>query len=689
MKQIKLLGVLALTLTLGLASCNVNGKKDGESQAEQASVEECKKHTWGDWEIITPKTCTTDGSQKRVCSVCGKEETKTIKASHEWGEWVKQSDSTCAVAGKDQRECSVCHTTEQRDRALAEHQFQQDSEGKDVITWSREATCEQGGVGTKHCTVCQQDIETTSEALGHLYADADEDGKDDVVWTKQATCEVGGVGTKTCIRPNCGHIEQVESDPLGHLWTTTGGTMTPKQGEGYADFYEIPCARGCGKTSLGFKANEPTLESKDHLVIDEDGGARFWGRPIGNAQALDKDGTSVNQQDNEIVYCSKETGDFFEYKFDLTEAQAQTLSTCRCYCDAKPADHLSGDFWAYNRSNTDWTPGYYIDGADEHVQHNDDGTVKMVKDHARPVKGEDGAEAEGVELDTEVKMGARIEDYRYILYVNGEPQDFDSTISVPVKGSSTNMVRDEYVMPFTFHLKKGTNTIRLHMAGGYRSIFYNFYFRQYIEPTPITANQESITVKEGETAQITSTMTDLVFVSGNPNIASVDQTGKVTGVKAGATTITISKEGNYKDLVLPVTVNEKGGVVRLEAENGTVDDANPVTFRTPSSGASGQMADSWPEGAALSFKFNSELAGKFDIMVTARGSNIDFAESMGIKVNGVDVTVSGTYNGSRTFGETLVGEADLVVGENTMVITHLAGTMANIDYIRLVPKTAA
>ena len=480
MKQIKLLGVFALAFTLGLGACNNgNNNQGGESQGQQASVEECKKHTWGDWQIVTPKTCDADGSQKRVCSVCGKEETKAIKAGHEWGDWVKQSDSTCAVAGKDQRECSVCHKTEQRDRALAEHTFQQDSEGNDIITWSREASCEQGGIGTKHCTVCQQNIETTSNALGHLYADADEDGKDDVVWTKEASCEIGGVGTKTCIRPNCGHVEQVESDPLGHLWTTEGGTKTKAQAAGFADFYEIPCARGCGKTSLGFMANEPTLESKDHLVIDSDGGARFWGRPIGNAQALSSDGTSVNQQDNEIVYCSTETGDFFEYKFDLTEAQAQTLSTCRCYCDAKPADHLSGDFWAYNRSNTDWTPGYYIDGSDEHVQHNDDGTVKMVKDHARPVKAEDGSEAEGVELDTEVKMGARIEDYRYILYVNGEPQDFDPNISVPVKGSSTNMQRAEYVMPYTFHLQKGTNTIRLHMAGGYRSIFYAFYFSSF------------------------------------------------------------------------------------------------------------------------------------------------------------------------------------------------------------------
>lgn len=683
MKQIKLLGVFALAFTLGLGACN-NGSNNqgGESQGQQASVEECKKHTWGDWQIVTPKTCETDGSQKRVCSVCGKEETKVIKAGHEWGEWVKQSDSTCAVAGKDQRECSVCHKTEQRDRALAEHTFQQDSEGNDVITWSREASCEQGGIGTKHCTVCQQDIETTSDPLGHLYAQ-DENGKDIVTWTKEASCEVGGVGTKKCIRTGCTHVEPVESDPLGHLWTTEGGTKTPAQGPGFADFYEIPCARHCGKTSLGFMANEPTLESKDHLVIDDEGGARFWGRPIGNAQALDKDGTSVKQENNEIVYCSTETGDFFEYKFDLTAAQAQTLSTCRCYCDAKPADHLSGDFWAYNRSNTDWTPGYYIDGSDEHVQHNDDGSVMMVKDHARPVKAEDGSEAEGVELDTEVKMGARIEDYRYILYVNGQPQDFDPTISVPVKGSGTNMQRAEYVMPYTFHLQEGTNTIRLHMAGGYRSIFYAFYFRQYVAPTPIVVNETSLNVAEGKTAKITSEMTDLVFVSSDPNVASVDQTGLVTGVKAGTATITVSKEGNYEDAKVTVNVVEKEGAIALNLTDGVIAPEGGVELYNSS--YSGQWYRNFKKDATVTYTFQSTLAGEFDIKLGLRGSNIDVAQNIGIKVNGVDVTLSGTADSSSSAVEVVVGKATLKVGENTMVITALQDSSLYLKTLKLIP----
>ncbi|NLZ15875.1 MAG: hypothetical protein GXY27_04315, partial [Erysipelotrichaceae bacterium] len=184
-----------------------------------------------------------------------------------------------------------------------------------------------------------------------------------------------------------------------------------------------------------------------------------------------EDGTSVNQQDGEVVYCSTETGDFFEYVFDLTAEQAAMLSTCRLYADAKPADYLNGtDFWAYGSNNSEWTPGYYIDGAEGHYEVDEDGNPVMVKDHDR----------DGNELETLVKMGKRIDDYRYILYVDGEVKAFDPSIKNPTKGSNTNMQRQEFVVPFTFNLHEGENRISLRMAGGYRSTFYNFTFRPYV-----------------------------------------------------------------------------------------------------------------------------------------------------------------------------------------------------------------
>ena len=684
MKQIKLLGVLALALTLGLAGCNKgNGNEGGDSQQQQTSVEECKKHTWGEWEITQAATCTVDGSQKRVCSVCGKEETKVIKAAHKFGEWVTVTPSTCIAKGSAKRTCSVCQFEETKELELAEHTYAKDADGNDVVTWTSRADCENDGAGTKTCTVegCGHVENVTETKLGHLYA-KDEDGNDIVTWSKPATCTAGGVGTKTCTREGCGHVENVEADPLGHDTKLIGGEATPAPGEAAVRLYE--CNR-CHEQFLGFKADEPSAASLPHLMVGDNGGMRFFGRPIGNSLALDATGKSVNQQNNECVYCSTETGDFFEYVFTLNAEQAATLATCRLYCDARPADHLSGDFWAYGRSATDWTPGYYIDGADNHVQHNDDGTVKMVKDHARCVDASetDRSQAEGAELETEVPMGARIEDYRYVLYVDGKIQQFDEDTKVAPQGSGVNMVRAEYVLPYTFHLHEGKNTISLRMAGGYRSEFYNFIFRPYVEPTPVVVNETSLEVREGKTAQITSSMEGLTYKSSSNSICTVDATGLVTGVKAGTATITVSKEGNYKDAKVAVTVLEKEGVITLNLADGVIAPQGQIEVYNSSS--SGQWYRNFKKDATLTYTFQSELAGEFDIKLGLRGENIVLADNFNIKVNDADVALEGTVNTSYSAIEYIVGQANLKVGENTMVITALADNSMYLKTLQLLP----
>ena len=296
------------------------------------------------------------------------------------------------------------------------------------------------------------------------------------VVTEEPTCTEGGEGYRECTR--CGEKEKIDLEPLGHDLTIIDNDIEPSAGKCKAT---VNVCSKCGETFMNFNVNDVTDESKSRLVFEENEngevGARFWGRSIGNAQEFDSGGVAINYTIDECVYSSTERGDFFEYVFDLTAEQAEILKTCRLYCDAKPADYLyiTGDFWAYGKSNDDWTPGYYIDGADEHVQKNEDGTVMMVNDHAQAVKQEDGSYAEGVELETRVKMGKRIENYRYILYVDGQPVEFDQNIRVPIE-SRADMKRDEYVLPYTFNLHEGENRFSLHMAGGYRSTFYNFKF---------------------------------------------------------------------------------------------------------------------------------------------------------------------------------------------------------------------
>jgi hypothetical protein len=363
------------------------------------------------------------------------------------------------------------------------------------------------------------------------------------------------------------------------------------------------------------------------------------------------------------------------------------------YCDAQPASYLNGtDFWAYGRSNDEWTPGFYIDGGDERFETNDDGSFQMVKDHARA-----GFDSQpGAELDTEVKLGKRIEDYRYVLYVDDQVVDFDPDTANPTHGNNTSMQREEFVLPYTFHLHEGLNKIKFVMAGGYRSLFYKCIFRPYVAPTPITVNETELEVREGKTANITSSMEGLLYKSSNTSVATVDANGVVTGVKAGTATITVSKEGNYKDAKVAVTVLEKEGIINIALNENYVVDPNPeegakgVDVYT-SAGGNGTRLRNFQKDGSITYTFKSEKAGLYNIQLRGSQSG-NLAENVSVKVNGADVAISGELKGSTySPAELVIGQVELPVAEdNTLTIKCLAeSSQLTINGIKLFPHEHA
>ena len=656
MKKNRLLFLLPFIASFALTSCDLLSNLMPTSPSRRSSKEKSS-------EVF-------DDSNDITSSYSSSSRSSTHK--HNWGEWVVVEAATCTAQGRQERECVECHQIQTAYIPMLDHDFS--------IKYTQvEPSCVDAGLETWECSRCgERKYDIVVPALGHEFA-VDQNGEQIVNWSQAPTCTQSGIGTAHCLR--CSQNVEIHVDPFGHDITLIGGTTTPAAGEAAVRLYK--CKR-CEETFLPFGVDQVSAASSQHLVDGEYGGKRFWGRPIGNAMAIDEQGTSINQYNDEIVYCSTETGDFFEYVFTLNAEQAAVLSTCRLYCDAKPANYLNGtDFFAYGRSNDEWTPGYYIDGSDAHVQHNTDGSVKMVKDHARPAVGINGAGVEGVEINRTVPMGARVADYRYVLYVDGAVQEFDPLTENPTHGNNTNMQREEFVVPYTFHLHEGQNKFSLHMAGGYRSEFFSFYFKPYVEPTPVQVDQESITVREGKTVQITSSMSGLTFTSAKTSIATVSNTGLVTGVQAGTTTITVSKEGNYRKTVIPVTVLEPEGVVSLNLTDGVIAPAEGLTVYT--SGSSGTWYREWKKDTAVTYTFQSELAGKFDIRLGLRGSSIVLADNFTIKVNGVDVALTGTVSTAYSAVEYIVGQADLVVGENTMVITALQDNSLYLKTLKLIP----
>ena len=444
MKQIKLLGVLAIALTLGLAACNGGGD---QSQEGQQSAEKCKSHKWGEYVTIKEATCTEDGSQERVCSVCGEKQTKVIKAAHKYGEFTTTKEATCQEKGSKERECTVCHAKDVQEIPLADHTYAKADDGSDVVVWTTEPSCEVAGVGEKECTVCHEKTAVNQDALGHNFVKGD-DGQDVVTWTQEATCTLKGVGTKHCDR--CNKDIAYTVDALGHHLVLQDDGSQPEAGKAKVRIYK--CDRtGCDYATFGFKATEVSPNA-GRLVDETDPetgevGKRFWGRPIGNAMELDPETGSASGNDAVKVFDRTVQGDLFEYVFDLTAEQITALGDAIvCYADARPAEHMGGmDFWACDPNAQEWTPGYYIDD-----QHEDQ---------------------------------TPISDYRYILYVDDQPVEFDSTMKAPVaRASGTQPARGKFLMPYVFHFTAGTHKISLRMAGGYRSVFFNFIFESYEEP---------------------------------------------------------------------------------------------------------------------------------------------------------------------------------------------------------------
>lgn len=99
------------------ATCKTEGTekyvylKNGVVFEFEKSVAKNDVHTPGEWTVTKAPTCTGNGSEHVVCSVCGKElETRTIDClGHDYSEaWTVDVKPTCTAAGSQSHHCVRC-----------------------------------------------------------------------------------------------------------------------------------------------------------------------------------------------------------------------------------------------------------------------------------------------------------------------------------------------------------------------------------------------------------------------------------------------------------------------------------------------------------------------------------------------------------------------------------------------------
>lgn len=211
------------------------------------------------------------------------------------------------------------------------------------------------------------------------------------------------------------------------------------------------------------------------------------------------------------------------------------------------------------------------------------------------------------------------------------------------------------------------------------------------EKDPVVVNEEKLTVMEGKTVQITSAMTDLTFRSADTSVATVDENGLVRGIKAGSTSIAVSKQ-NYKTITVPLTVTENPDIIVVSIQGLT---GEGISTRE-SQNISGDNKyiiddDGFPVGAVGTLEFDATAAGTFDLYMRCRASGgynsttTDNLETgLELKINGVKLDLTGTVSGS-SFKDYLLGEVTLAVGKVTIEITCIT-SVPTINLFRFVPK---
>lgn len=106
-------------------------------------------HTYGEWEVVTPSTCTENGVKKHACIHCGFEQTEIIEPAHEW-EDSRTVDiaPSCTEHGEDSVHCRNCD--ERKDIKEISPKGHDWSEWKTLV----EPTITSEGKEYRACNVC-------------------------------------------------------------------------------------------------------------------------------------------------------------------------------------------------------------------------------------------------------------------------------------------------------------------------------------------------------------------------------------------------------------------------------------------------------------------------------------------------------------------------------------------------------
>lgn len=210
-------------------------------------------HRFGEWKVTVAATCTKDGVSRRICSICGAVEEKSVPATgHNFGAWTVTKAATCTESGISTRKCSVCGTEETMIVPSLGHSM--------TATAGKAATCTEAGHSAYwSCSRC-----------GKFFSDAA--GKTEIAKDSWVIAALGhDVGTRAAVAATCyasGHEADTYCKRCG-IVITAGATIPATGKHTYVNGVCTVC--GVKNPMANVKGDDIKVDSKDNKTAAGDG----------------------------------------------------------------------------------------------------------------------------------------------------------------------------------------------------------------------------------------------------------------------------------------------------------------------------------------------------------------------------------------------------------------------------------
>ena len=226
-------------------------------------------HRFGEWQVTVAATCTKDGVSRRICSICGAVEEKSVPATgHNFGAWTETKAATCTESGISTRKCSVCGTEETMIVPSLGHSM--------TATAGKAATCtEAGNSAYWTCSRC------------HKYF-SDAAGKTEIAKDSWVIAALGhDEATRAAVAATCyasGHEADTYCKRCG-IVITAGATIPATGKHTYVNGVCTVC--GVKNPMANVKGDDIKVDSKDNTIVTGGGLTIKTDKPVTDEKLAD------------------------------------------------------------------------------------------------------------------------------------------------------------------------------------------------------------------------------------------------------------------------------------------------------------------------------------------------------------------------------------------------------------------